>query len=208
MPAPDGSRRDSSFAGLLLASLRSPPFRTTLAWGEMKDACGIVLLMQNFALYLRTIVFGITDSLVSMVGLLAGLNAGGASREIVVLTGVVYAFVEAFSMAVGNFLSEESAEEYTAKAGVSSAVPLVAGAVMFFASVLAAFIPLAPYLLLEGGAAFSASIAGSLVFLFVAGGISARLAKLPFLRRALRMALLGGAAILIGVAVGSFLPAS
>ncbi|HUQ29946.1 MAG TPA: VIT1/CCC1 transporter family protein [Candidatus Paceibacterota bacterium] len=164
--------------------------------------------MQNVALYIRTIVFGITDSLVSMVGLLAGLNVGGASREIVVLTGVVYAFVEAFSMAVGNFLSEESAEEYTAKAQISSGPALIAGVVMFVASVLAAFIPLTPYLFLQDGIAFGASVVCSILSLFIAGGISARLAKLPFLKRALRMSLLGGAAIVIGVIVGSFLPAS
>jgi VIT1/CCC1 family predicted Fe2+/Mn2+ transporter len=164
--------------------------------------------MKKIALYVRTIVFGITDSLVSTVGLLAGIEVGGASHRTLALTGIVYAFVEAFSMAVGNFLSEESAEEYNAKADVSDTLPMLAGVVMFISFVLASFIPIVPYLLLSDSSAVIVSIAFSVLALFIVGLLGAKLAKLPMLVRGVRMALLGGAAILIGVLVGLFLPAN
>lgn len=162
--------------------------------------------MKASALYMRTIVFGITDSLVSTVGLLAGIDVAGAPHKVLALTGIVYAFVEAFSMAVGNFLSEESAEEYESKARVSDGPPILAGGVMFISFVLAAFIPLAPYFFLTTWVALAASIAVSIAALFVMGIVSARLAHLPLFWRGARMALLGGSAIAIGVLIGTLVP--
>lgn len=162
--------------------------------------------MNRFALYMRSIVFGITDSLVSTVGLLAGLDVAGAPHATIALTGAVYAVVEAFSMAVGNFLSEESAEEYVAKTDVSPIVPFFAGTVMFVAFVIAALVPLAPYLFLSDPAALATSVLLSVFALFIVGLIGARFSHVPALWRGMRMAALGGAAILIGVVVGSIFP--
>lgn len=160
----------------------------------------------RFSLYLRSIVFGVTDSLVSTVGLLAGIDIAGAGHHAIAATGAVYAIVEAFSMAVGNFLSEESAEEYAAKADVPDTVPILAGITMFVAFVIAAAIPLAPYLFLGDPAALTVSVAASILALFVVGVIGARISKVPTVWRGVRMALLGGAAIIIGVIVGYFFP--
>jgi VIT1/CCC1 family predicted Fe2+/Mn2+ transporter len=162
------------------------------------------LRMQNKALYVRTIIFGITDSLVSTVGLLAGLDVAGAPHATLALTGIVYAFVEAFSMAVGNYLSEEGAEEYAAKRAVDGR-PAFGGAVlMFVVFVLAAFVPILPYLLSTTWLALAGSIGISILALFALGMVSGRVAGLPMLSRGLRMSLLGGSAIIIGAIVGSF----
>ena len=62
-------------------------------------------------MFLRNTVFGVEDSLVSTVGLLSGIAAtGSVSKSFILLTGIVYISVEAFSMAVGSFLSEEFVE--------------------------------------------------------------------------------------------------
>jgi len=164
--------------------------------------------MKARALYLRTIVFGVIDSLVSTVGLLAGIDVAGASHKTVILTGIIYGFVEAFSMAIGNFLSEESAEEYESKADVPNGPSLIAGVVMFVTFVFAAFIPLAPYFFSATWVAFAASIVVSILALFIVGVVSARFSRLPMLWRGARMALLGGAAILMGVLTGSLVPAA
>ena len=103
-------------------------------------------MAKNTDLYVRNIVFGISDSLVSTVGLLSGIDVSGTSRQIIVLTGIVYAFVEAFSMAVGSFLSEQSTEEYDVKGEVPDGKPFLAGIVMFVSFILASFIPIVPYL--------------------------------------------------------------
>ncbi|HUY62641.1 MAG TPA: VIT1/CCC1 transporter family protein [Candidatus Paceibacterota bacterium] len=162
--------------------------------------------MKTRALYLRTIVFGVIDSLVSTVGLLAGIDVAGAPHATIALTGVVYAFVEAFSMAVGNFLSEESAEEYAKKADVDDGPSFGAAIMMFISFVLASFIPIVPYFLFVGEAALLASVGISILALFVVGMWSARLARLPLVWRGVRMVLLGGAAIAIGVVIGTLVP--
>ena len=110
-------------------------------------------------------------------------------------------------MAMGDFLSEESAEEYVSKSNVNDRSSVIAAILMFLSSVLAALIPLVPYLIFTGGAALLVSASASVLGLFIVGALSARLSRLPILWRGTRMALLGGAAIGMGVAVGSLMPA-
>ena len=57
--------------------------------------------------YLRNFIFGVEDSLVSTVGLLAGVAAGGVSSAVILTTGLVLIEVEGFSMGLGSFLTEE-----------------------------------------------------------------------------------------------------
>lgn len=162
--------------------------------------------MKNSALYLRTIVFGINDSLVSTVGFLAGISVAGVPRPTIVLTGIVYALVESFSMAMGDFLSEESAEEYVSHANVNDRPSITAGVLMFLSCTLASLIPLMPYVLFAGGTALVLSVCASVLALFMVGVLSARFSRLPMLWRGMRMALLGGAAILLGVVIGILMP--
>ncbi len=159
---------------------------------------------KNSDLYIRNIIFGISDSLVSTVGLLSGVAVSGVSGHILVLTGVVYAFVEAFSMAVGSFFSEQLTEEYKVKSEVSLSGPLQAGIIMFISFLFIAFIPIAPYLIFSGVEALLLSIGVSILTLFIAGSISAKVTHVNVLSHATKMVLLGGAAIVLGVVVGRF----
>jgi VIT1/CCC1 family predicted Fe2+/Mn2+ transporter len=163
--------------------------------------------MRSNALYLRTIIFGINDSLVSTVGFLAGISVAGVPKATIALTGVVYMLAEAFSMATGNFVSEESAEEYANKSSVNNRSSIIAAVLMFLSSALAAIIPLVPYLFFSGGTALLVSSGSSIIALFIVGVVSARLSHLPVVWRGTRMALLGGASIGLGVLVGSLMPA-
>ncbi|MCR4276339.1 MAG: VIT1/CCC1 transporter family protein [Candidatus Parcubacteria bacterium] len=163
--------------------------------------------MKNSALYLRSVVFGMNDSLVSTVGFLAGISVAGVPRATLVLTGVIYALVEAFSMAMGDFLSEESAEEYVSRSDVSDRSSIISAVLMFISCVFAALIPLVPYILFASGTALVVSICLSVSSLFVVGMVSARFSRLPVLWRGVRMASLGGAAIVMGVAIGLYMPA-
>ncbi|MFH0806126.1 MAG: VIT1/CCC1 transporter family protein [Candidatus Brennerbacteria bacterium] len=156
-----------------------------------------MLIMRNF-------VFGVEDSLVSTVGLLSGIAAVGTPRETIILTGVVLVFVEAFSMAVGTFLAEHSAEEAVLHmhSGVSDRDSRLAGAIMFVSYFISGFVPLVPYLVFEGIAGLIVSVGATLVALFVLGMISARVSRVPIFLEALRMFLIGGAAVGVGVLVG------
>jgi VIT1/CCC1 family predicted Fe2+/Mn2+ transporter len=160
---------------------------------------------QLFALYIRNFIFGVEDSLVSTVGLLAGVAAGGMEQRGLVLTGIVLLFVEAFSMAVGSFLSEYSTEEYAAGQEVPSHYSLVAGSVMFTSYFVFGFIPLIPYIIFSPIRAFWISIVISLFALALLGVMSGRMFKVSVARTALRMVLIGGAAIGIGVLVSSLI---
>jgi VIT1/CCC1 family predicted Fe2+/Mn2+ transporter len=153
-------------------------------------------------IYVRNTIFGLSDSLVSTVGLLAGIDVSGTTRAVIILTGVVYAFVEAFSMAVGSFLSEQSTEEYATKSETFDRRPYTGAAIMFVSFVLASFIPIAPYFFLGPSAALWLSIGLSIAALFIVGLVMAKLSKINLLKHGLKMVLLGGSAIIIGVIVG------
>ncbi len=154
------------------------------------------------AMYIRNFLFGGEDSLVSTVGLLSGLAAAGSERPAIVLTGIVLIFVEALSMAVGSFLSENSAEEYLARSAVSARDAIRAGLIMFFSYSILGMIPLVPYLLLDVQTAFPASIAFSIGALFLLGMTGGTGFRVHPVRNALRMSLLGGLAIIVGITVG------
>ena len=161
--------------------------------------------MKTRALYLRTIVFGVIDSLVSTVGLLAGIDVAGAPHSTLALTGVVYAFVEAFSMAVGSFLSEQSVEEDYIGGEIKDSGPFNAGLIMFLSFIVASFIPIIPYIIFGSTIALYVSIGFSILALFVVGMISAKKTKVNILKHGLKMVFLGGMAIVIGIIVGKFL---
>src|SRR3990167_10071302 len=100
------------------------------------------------ALFLRNLVFGVEDGLVSTVGLLSGIAIAGAPRGTIFLTGGVLIFVEAFSMAAGSLLSEASVEEMDG--GVDDTRgSLAAGVVMFGSYFAAGLVPLFPYIFFE-----------------------------------------------------------
>jgi VIT1/CCC1 family predicted Fe2+/Mn2+ transporter len=95
--------------------------------------------------YVRNIIFGVEDSLVSTVGLLSGIAVAKVTNRTIVLTGLVLIFVEGFSMGVGSLLSEHSVEQLELK-GEAKLETSAGGAVAMFLSYFAAgFIPLAPY---------------------------------------------------------------
>lgn len=158
---------------------------------------------EQLATYLRNFVFGVEDSLVSTVGLISGVAIAGASKSAIFLTGMVLIFVEAFSMGVGSFLSEQSSETYIKQGPSASRLSLGAAVIMFASYFLSGFIPLSPYLIAaDTRQAFVWSILASLIALFVLGMWGASLSKLPKARGGLRMMLIGGIAIALGVSVG------
>ena len=155
--------------------------------------------------YLRAFIFGVEDSLASTVGLLSGIAIAGLARETILLTGAILILVEAFSMAMGDFLSEYSSESYMRQAEVSSHRSFVAAFIMFFSYLLAGLIPLFPYFILAPGSAVWLSVGLSLLALFSLGIVGAKISNINALRSGLRMFLVGGMAIFVGVIVGVIL---
>jgi VIT1/CCC1 family predicted Fe2+/Mn2+ transporter len=157
---------------------------------------------KNYSLIVRNFTFGVEDSLVSTVGLLVGIAEAGVTRESIVLTGLVLIFVEAFSMGVGSLLSEQSVEEYEAHKEVALSKSLIAAVVMFFSYVLAGLIPLAPFFYSASHTSVIISVALTLLSLFLLGVFNAKMFHVRAMRDGLLTLIMGGVAILVGIAVG------
>lgn len=160
------------------------------------------------SLYVRNFIFGVEDSLVSTVGLLSGIAIAGVPKKDIFITGIVLIFVEAFSMGVGSFLSEDFTETYIEHNGKQSHTKSISGAlIMLLSYFIAGFIPLSPYLLLSIPSAIWVSIALSLLSLFALGSLSAAFFGVNILKNGLKMLLIGGVAITIGSVIGKFVNA-
>jgi predicted membrane protein (TIGR00267 family) len=164
-------------------------------------------MKRNFYLvsYFRNFIFGVEDSLVSTVGLLSGVAIANVSRETIFLTGIILLFVEAFSMAAGSFLSENSAENYMKIRNASFKHDLISGSIMFFSYFISDFIPLLPYLIWNINKALPFSIIFSAIALFILGLIGARISKTGLIKNAFKMVFIGGIAIAVGLIAGSML---
>lgn len=152
-------------------------------------------------IYVRNFIFGVEDSLVSTAGFVSGVAAAGFPKTNVFLAGMVLIVVEAFSMGVGSYLSEDSAEEFTKHKRVQS-FSISGAIIMFFSYLLFGLIPLTPYIIFSRAIAFPTSILFSLIALFLLGALSAQYFHRDFLRHGLKMLVVGGLAIAAGIVVG------
>lgn len=152
---------------------------------------------------IRSFTFGVEDSLVSTAGLISGIAVAGISKSTILLTGIVLIFVEAFSMAVGTLLSDNSAREFEKHSDVSFKNSAISSLIMFFSYLLSGFIVLFPYIYFERNLAIVLSIVFSAATLFILGLINAYFSRTSFLKKGLIMVSMGGLAILIGVMVSN-----
>lgn len=159
-------------------------------------------LNKTSILYVRNFIFGAEDSLVSTVGLLTGVATAGIAGKEIVISGVILICVEAFSMSVGSFLSERATEESFLNYNEQKSKSLLAALIMFVSYFVCGFMPLFPYMITTTDQAFWLSIVFSSISLFILGLISAKILKTRILKNALRMMIIGGSAIGIGVIVG------
>jgi predicted membrane protein (TIGR00267 family) len=105
-------------------------------------------------------------------------------------------------MSIGSFLSEVETEESSSKKNIEGNNPIIASSIMLVSYIVCGLIPLAPYFFMDTKQAFWWSIVGSIVFLFVLGLTSAKILKIKVFKTALRMTIMGGLAIGLGVIVG------
>lgn len=153
---------------------------------------------------MRNLVFGIEDGLVSTVGLISGIASTGVSIGLIILTGSILIVVEAFAMAVGSLLSDNSADEFEQHSTITLMRSTGGAVIMFFSYLLSGFIVLVPYLFLAPFSALPISIVLSIIALLILGAVSARFSRTSPHRKALMMAIVGGAAVVLGVLVGEF----
>ncbi len=155
--------------------------------------------------YFRNFIFGVEDGVVSTVGLLSGIAVANIPRTTILITGVVLIFVEAVSMAAGSFLSESSVEEYNNHREKISKSTFISGAIMFFSYFIAGSVVLSPYIIFSVSGALKISILVSILLLFVLGVTGAKISNINIFKSGLRMVVVGGIAIIVGLLAGSWI---
>lgn len=152
--------------------------------------------------YLRSVIFGIEDSLVSTTGLIAGLSIGAENKKVVLLGGIVAIAVESISMGAGEYLSDDAVSELD-KINRHKDQPFISGVLMFISYLLAGMIPLLPIVFMVYPSSLWASVAFALTGLFLLGFLKGRLLHTNPLRGGAKILVVGGIATVFGVAVGS-----
>lgn len=154
---------------------------------------------------MRSFVFGVEDSVVSTVGLVSGIASVGTGRSVILVTGFILVFVEAFSMAVGDLVSDNTVREIKTHHETPLRKSFAPAVVMFVSYLASGFVVLIPYVLFSPEAALPVSIAVSLILLFALGLLGGKLSGTSLLRNGFTMASVGGVAILIGMGAGYLL---
>ena len=152
--------------------------------------------------YFRTIIFGIQDALVSTTGVVVGVAAGKADRNMMLLAATVTVLVEAISMASGQYVSEKSIHSLEKKQHADNL--LVGAVLMFGAYLIGGAIPIMPILFMPKELMVGTSLAASLLGLFLLGWWKSTISGEHKLRTSIQVMVIGGLSALVGLAVGLF----
>ncbi len=151
--------------------------------------------------YLRSMLFGIEDSLVSTTGLIAGLSIGANNKQIVVLGAAVAIAIEAVSMGASEYLSDDAVQELD-KIKRHKDNPLISGFLMLLSYLLAGLIPLAPIMLVGFPGSLYLAVLFALIGLFVLGYSKGKALNTSPVRGGLKILIVGGLATGLGLVVG------
>jgi len=151
--------------------------------------------------YVRSIIFGFEDSLVSTTGVIAGVSTGTHDPKVILLAASVTIVVEALSMGAGQFLSERSVHQME-KTHTDNLV--LGGGLMFGSYAIAGIIPLLPVILFSFPVSVFVSIALAFLSLFILGYVKGKIVRVRPLRSGIEILAIGGIATLLGVFAGYF----
>lgn len=154
--------------------------------------------------YLRSLMFGLQDGIVSTTGVVIGISTGVSDKAIIVLAALVAVTVEATSMAAGQYTSEKAAHQLD-KTGSRTDSLITGSVIMFFAYLGGGMFSIIPTLLFNQPEARIIAIASSFGGLFLIGYFKGHLVEHKPLRSAIELFIIGGIATTIGLVVGYFL---
>ena len=152
--------------------------------------------------YLRSIVFGFQDALVSTTGAIAGVAIGSSDKNLVILAGLVVITVEALSMGIGQYTSEKAVHQLD-KTGKHTDNLYIGGGLMTLSYFLGGLVPLTPILLLQLPFSQILSIVFALCGLFILGFIKAKLVQVNPWKSAFEIFIFGGITTAIGIVIGT-----
>ena len=163
--------------------------------------------LQTARHYVRELVYGAIDGIVTTFAVVAGVSGGGLALNVILICGAANLFADGLSMAVGNYLSIRSHESVLEAQGLpeEETFPFRHGVATFLAFVAAGSLPLLPYMLPAMAVdRFSISIAVTLMALFGVGASRALVANVRWWRGGLEMLGLGGVVAAVAYFSGAF----
>jgi VIT1/CCC1 family predicted Fe2+/Mn2+ transporter len=103
--------------------------------------------LQTARHYVREIVYGANDGIITTFAVVAGVAGGGLTARVVLICGVANLLADGLSMAVGNYLSIRSHESVLEVEGrpEEESFPARHALATFAAFVVAGALPLLPY---------------------------------------------------------------
>ncbi len=153
--------------------------------------------------YLRSMLFGLQDGLVSTTGVVAGITIGIQDKPIIILAAFVAVTVEATSMAAGQYSSEKAVHQMD-KTHSHTDNLFLGALIMFVSYYLAGLVPIIPTILLPIEYSQLVSVPASFAALFLVGFFKGKIVRTRALRSAFEMFVVGGIATFFGLIVGHF----
>ena len=143
--------------------------------------------------YIRDLVYGANDGLITTFAVVAGVTGGGLSARTMLVIGAANLFADGLSMGVGNYLSIRSNESALAAQDrpEEEASPARHGLATLLAFVIAGAVPLAPFALGFASHELKWSIALTFATLFSVGALRALVTVDRWWVAGLEMLLLG-----------------
>ncbi|HEX2344675.1 MAG TPA: VIT1/CCC1 transporter family protein [Vicinamibacterales bacterium] len=125
--------------------------------------------------YLRDLVYGANDGIITTFAVVAGVAGGALSGRAVLIVGAANLLADGLSMGVGNYLGIRSDESARAAQALpeQEARPIRHGLATFLAFVVAGTVPLLPYVTSVDASRFVLSSALTLTMLFAVGAARA-----------------------------------
>lgn len=165
---------------------------------------------------LREFVYGGMDGAVTTFAIVTGAAGANFSAKVILILGLANVFADAFSMAVGAYLSDKADQELVAKnkdEEVEHESPLGASIATFVSFVLVGFVPLLVYIadyvfdlsLVENDTALIYSISLTLAAFAGIGYLRAKITNIDKVKSVLETLGLGLAAAIISYGLGSVL---
>lgn len=161
--------------------------------------------------YLRDMVYGASDGIITTFAVVAGVAGGALSANVALIIGAANLVADGLSMAVGNYMSIHSHEGVRRAAGLpeEESQPARHAAATFLAFAIAGSLPLLPYILPTPPAVkFPAAIALTLAALFATGVFRALVTGEDWVRNGLQMLGLGAAVALVAYGAGLVIAAA
>lgn len=154
--------------------------------------------------YLRSLMFGLQDGIVSTTGVVVGISTGLDNKSVIVLAALVAVMVEASSMAAGQYSSEKAVHQMD-RTGKHTDNLYIGALIMFAAYLLGGMFSVIPTLIFDQPAARYIAIGSSFVGLFIIGYMKGQIVEHKPWRSAIELFIIGSIATTVGIIVGHFL---